>query len=386
MEPTQYQDFDTQIKFRYLNEQDMIDAGVLDMPSCIDTMEEVFHLLSQGDYRLAGTGNNQHGAFLMFPEESPFPNMPLDGPDRRYMALPAYLGGDYGRTGVKWYGSNVENRTRGLPRSILMYVLNDTDTGAPLAFMSANLLSATRTGAVPGVGARYFANPGSEVLAIIGPGVMNKTAIGAFVAECPELKKVKILGRSRSGIDSFIQLVERQYPSIASVEVSDNLESALSDADVVSLATTAPPNRSSADYPFIKREWLKPGAFLSLAADVTIDQALCESDVLKVLDARSLYEAYAEEFPYPVHEHVGIVGNFYLDLVHADKLDKSELTDLGDVVGGKAAGRQSPDQIVVFSVGGLPVEDVAWASKVYDRAEREGIGTELLLWDKPALA
>ena len=131
---------------------------------------------------------------------------------------------------------------------------------------------------------------------------------------------------------------------------------------------------------------MKPGAFLSLAADVTIDQALCESDVLKVLDARSLYEAYAEEFPYPVHEHVGIVGNFYLDLVHADKLDKSELTDLGDVVGGKAAGRQSPDQIVVFSVGGLPVEDVAWASKVYDRAEREGIGTELLLWDKPALA
>jgi ornithine cyclodeaminase len=45
----------------------------------------------------------------------------------------------------------------GLPRSILTFILNDPDTGAPLAFMSANLLSAYRTGAIPGVGARHLA-------------------------------------------------------------------------------------------------------------------------------------------------------------------------------------------------------------------------------------
>ena len=38
-----------------------------------------------------------------------------------------------------------------------MYTLNDKDTGAPLAYMSANLLSAIRTGAVPGVAARFLA-------------------------------------------------------------------------------------------------------------------------------------------------------------------------------------------------------------------------------------
>ena len=37
-----------------------------------------------------------------------------------------------------------------LPRSILTLILNDKDTGAPKAFMSANILSAYRTGAVPG--------------------------------------------------------------------------------------------------------------------------------------------------------------------------------------------------------------------------------------------
>lgn len=38
-----------------------------------------------------------------------------------------------------------------------MMMLNDKDTGAPLALMSANLLSAYRTGAIPGVGAKYLA-------------------------------------------------------------------------------------------------------------------------------------------------------------------------------------------------------------------------------------
>ena len=43
--------------------------------------------------------------------------------------------------GMKWYGSNCENKASGLPRSILMMMLNDKDTGAPLALMSANLVS-----------------------------------------------------------------------------------------------------------------------------------------------------------------------------------------------------------------------------------------------------
>ena len=53
--------------------------------------------------------------------------------------MPAYLGGRFQTSGVKWYGSNIANREKGLPRSILTMILNDIDTGAPLAFMSANL-------------------------------------------------------------------------------------------------------------------------------------------------------------------------------------------------------------------------------------------------------
>ena len=83
---------------------------------------------------------------------------------------------------MKWYGSNCANKDKGLPRSILMLTLNDKDTGAPVAYMSANILSAYRTGAVPGVGYKHLSKPASKVVAIIGPGVMSKTALAAIMA------------------------------------------------------------------------------------------------------------------------------------------------------------------------------------------------------------
>ena len=160
----------------------MIRAGVTDMPACVDAMEEMFALLHRGDYRMAGANNNSHGSIVMFPEHSPFPTMPKPTTDRRFMAMPAYLGGSFGTAGMKWYGSNIANRDKGLPRSILMFILNDADTGAPLAVMSANLLSAYRTGAIPGVGARHLARRDSRVVGIVGPGVMARTSLSAIQA------------------------------------------------------------------------------------------------------------------------------------------------------------------------------------------------------------
>ena len=131
----------------YLSEKDMLAAGVNNVVSCTDCMEEVVKLLDDGDYRMGGENGNSHGCMISFPDNPEFPNMPKNGPDRRFMAMPAYLGGKFDMAGVKWYGSNVENREKGLPRSILMVILNDKETGAPKAFLSANLISAYRTAA-----------------------------------------------------------------------------------------------------------------------------------------------------------------------------------------------------------------------------------------------
>ena len=135
----------------------MVKAGVKDMRACIESMEDMLFLLKEGDYMMGGENHNSHGCMVTFPDDPKFPGMPKNAQDRRFMAMPAYLGGKYQMAGVKWYGSNIENKKKGLPRSILVMMLNDKDTGAPLAFMSANLLSAYRTGGIPGIGAKYLA-------------------------------------------------------------------------------------------------------------------------------------------------------------------------------------------------------------------------------------
>lgn len=126
-------------EFLYMSEPDTIAAGVLDARKCIDNAEEVFTLLAKGDYLMGGNNHNNHGMYIVFPKESEFPNMPVAGPDRRFVAMPAYLGGRFDICGQKWYGSNAANKKKGLPRSVLMVTLNNKDTGEPIAYMSANL-------------------------------------------------------------------------------------------------------------------------------------------------------------------------------------------------------------------------------------------------------
>ena len=62
---------------------------------------------------------------------------------------------------------------KGLPRSILMCMLNDPDMGAPLALMSGNLIGDMHTGAIPGIGARYLAREDAEECALIGAGLIS---------------------------------------------------------------------------------------------------------------------------------------------------------------------------------------------------------------------
>ena len=372
------------IDFLYLSEPEMIRAGVTDMPACVDCMEEMFGLLYHGDYRMAGANNDSHGAMVMFPENSPFPEMPKPTADRRFMAMPAYLGGSFRTAGVKWYGSNIENRQKGLPRSILMFTLNDADTGAPLAFMSANLLSAYRTGAVPGVGARHLARRDSKIVGILGPGVMARTALAAFIAVCPQIDTVKVKGRGQKSLDTFIAWVKEHYPQVTTIEVVDTLEAVVRGSDIVTYCAsgeTGDPNL----YPIVRREWVKPGAFLAMPAPCNIDAGMEAPEVRKVLDNTGLYEAWFEELPKPAHNTVPIIGVKFMDMIAEGRLARDAVEDIGKIVAGEAPGRRTDDEIVLMSVGGMPVEDVAWGTMIYRNALARGIGTKLNLWDVPAL-
>lgn len=375
-----------EIDMLYLNEKDMIAAGVTDTLKCVETMEDVLKTLDRGDYRMGGENGDSHGCMVYFPDNiKHFPGMPKDGPDRRFMCMPAYLGGKFHVAGVKWYGSNVENREKGLPRSILMVTLNDPETGAPFAYESANLISAYRTAAIPGAGVKNLAKEDAKVLGIVGPGVINSITVETFAALRPSLDTLKIKGRGRASIDRCIAYVKEKCPQFKNIEVVDTIEDCVKGSDIMSFATSTPTGGHE-NYPYVKREWIKPGALICAPGAIDTDEDLITDPSTKlVVDNTKLYDSWAEEYPYPTFDTWFLLGSKFTDMEHDGKLDRSRVEDLGGILDGRLPGRASDDQIILYSIGGMPIEDVAWGKTIYQNALEKGIGTKLNLWDKPYL-
>ena len=373
------------IDFLYLNEQDMIKAGVKDMLGCIKAMEDMFTLLYKGDYRMGGDDANEHGIRVSFPKTCDIEGMPLHAPDYRFMAMPAYLGGRFHMFGIKDYGSHHTNKDKGLPRSILMMSLKDIDTGAPLAYMSANILSAMRTAAVAGVGTKYLTKKNARVLVIVGPGVMSAYTLDSIMVTQPTITTLKVKGRGQASLDKFIENAKEKYPSLETVVAVESIEDACRDSDIIYFGTTNAARFE--DNPRIEQEWVKKGALVISASALLIStDFLSDPGVKLVADNYLMYEGWGTGRELPTQKTVStLLGMGFYDAVCENKIKRSDIADMGGILLGDRNGRDDEDQIIVYAVGGMPVEDVAWAYDVYQNALKLGIGTKLNLWDEPEL-
>lgn len=377
------------IDFLYLSEKDMIQAGVLDAKACMDTMEETMKLFGKKDFLLGGPKGDEHGLQVNFPQVSDIENFPLDdGPDRRFMAMPAYIGGKYHIAGQKFYGSNNHNLKIGLPRSILMVTLADVDTGAPVAYMSANLLSAMRTGAMPAMAARYLACKEPKVLSLIGPGVINKCALMCYMEQMHTIEVVKLKGsspKSKSAL-AMKEYIEKEYPQIKEIIICQTLKEACEDSDIVSEAMSV----TKQDMEEFKPYWFKKGATVFSMGSFFVKEYDKFLNTKMVVDNYGMYEKYINNFIArgPVDELGNkrewcIMGMHFVHLVNSKKTPRSNVINLCDIANGLSEGRTDEDEVIMCSIGGMPLEDLSWGYECYQKALKLGIGTKLNLWDEP---
>lgn len=363
-------------EFLYLSEEDTIKAGVLDATKCVDNAEEVFTLLAKGDYLMGGSNHNSHGMGIVFPKETPFPNMPVAGPDRRFVAMPAYLGGRFDVCGNKWYGSNAANPSKGLPRSVLTVTLNNKDTGEPLAFMSANLLSAARTSAVPGVAARHLANKDAKTMTILGCGQINKACLRTLLTQLPNLKDVYCYDIFEEAASKFAKYAKEKFNIDAHVEL--DLQKAVSPADVISVAASRLKPLK------IENIWVKEGATVLINGPMLADDEFWLKNRI-VLDNFRLHEAYVQEAIESGDKksyYAGVIGGPVYTLIDEGKLPGlSIFTSIGDVILKDKKGRKDSKDIVVFIACGMATFDVGLAFDLWQTALKENIGQKLTLWD-----
>ncbi len=363
------------IKFLYLSEAETREAGAGNMAGCAEAMEETLRLVAEGDYVMGGPNCNSHGLKIYFPKESPFPKMPVEGADRRFMALVAYLGGRFNVCALKWYGSNIANREKGLPRSIHILTLNDPETGSPLCIMAGNLISTMRTGAMAGVGAKHLARRNAEVLALIGTGIIGGACCEAVMTVKKSVKKIRVYDIEKAQAAKAAAIYAEKY-GVQTVACKD-LRQAVEGSDIINLAASGP------EKPVVEKAWLKEGALLIVLSDCRLGKGIMPGSKIAV-DNWKMYEAYSDEYTVlqascGEENPGGFVGGFVRD-VQAGEINRENIVELGPVVAGKTAGRASESERIVFILDGMGVEDAAWSSIVYQNAVKMSIGTWLPLF------
>jgi ornithine cyclodeaminase len=275
----------------------------------------------------------------------------LDMGDGAFIAMPGHLR-QRRVAGVKWASTLNRNPARGLPKVRAAILVSDADTGHLTAILDAKEITALRTGALAAVTAKYCARGGAAAAAILGFGAVGKGALHTLIALCA-LKEVRVFGPRREAVaaDAARAAATAGVPVIPTASARD----AVAGADIVVTAAGL-----SADAPFLEDAWIRSGTVVcGLGSYQEIDAALvARADKLVVDD----WDASAHR------------GQF-APLVKAGRLHRADVyAELPEIVSGAKRGRSSERDVVVASLLGRGVLDLAIAADVIEQARRRGLG------------
>jgi len=230
-----------------------------------------------------------------------------------------------------------------------------------LALMDAHYLTAARTGATTGIATKLLANPGAKTVAVIGSGLEARTNLQAVCAVRP-VERVTVFSPNPERRARF---AARMGPELGvEVRAADSAEECVRGADIVVVATNSFGRPDPIAY---RGAWMEPG--------VLVDAIGSTSTVLREIDADTFHRAQCVvvDSKVQVEEESGDVKA----ALSEGKYDRAKVVDLKEVLVGKAQGRTSAQQMVLFKSVGTAVQDVMAGFVVYEEAVRQGRGQDI---------
>lgn len=235
--------------------------------------------------------------------------------------------------------------------------LFDPKTGEPLALIDGAAMNPLKTGATGGVGADVLARSDASTVGVIGSGAQARSQLRA-TALVRDLEAVRVFSPNRKHRETFATEMDTVLDASVTPVLSN--QAAVNGVDIVITATTAPK-------PVFDGGQLDHGTHVTAMGQSHPEQRELDAETIRravyVPDLRERAFEDAGAFLYAL-EH---------DVVEADHLH----ADLGEVVAGRAPGRQTADEITVFDSGGTAIETVAAASLVYERAVERDVGSTI---------
>lgn len=300
--------------------------------------------LVEATYRLHGAGDsvNPPSYFLRFP----------DRPTARIIALPASVGGSVQVDGLKWISSFPDNVAAGLPRASAVLILNDHDTGYPIACLESSIVSATRTAASAALAADWLSRGRARPTRVgfFGTGLIARY-IHTFLAGTGwTFDTVGVHDVSPDSAAGFCGYLKQNGTTghTGQVTVHDSAEDLIRSSDLVVFATIAGKPHVTDPAWFVHNPLVLHVSLRDLAPEILLRSANFVDDVEHCLKA--------DTSPHLAEQ---LTGN-------RDFLDGT----LDDVM----TGRVTPptDRPVVFSPFGLGVLDLAVGKYVYDEVALAG--------------
>jgi ornithine cyclodeaminase/alanine dehydrogenase-like protein (mu-crystallin family) len=261
------------------------------------------------------------------------PKLYLDSPPNGdFRAMPAR---GEGFALLKWVTSFPHNSERGLPVVTGALLLSDAGTGELRAIMDCGSVTALRTGAAAALSAQVL-----DAKAAAGVGVIGCGANGAWAARC--------LAAAGFGTGVCADLRPEAAEALAAElgwHVGGRGEAAAQDI-VVSV--------TPGDEPVIVASDLRPGQhFAVLGAD-----GAGKTEV--ELGALERCRLFCDEW------RQAAAGGELAHAVAAGAVRRDRVTELGEVVVGRAHGRRSAEEITLFDSTGLAIQDLGIATAVYE--------------------
>jgi ornithine cyclodeaminase/alanine dehydrogenase-like protein (mu-crystallin family) len=235
------------------------------------------------------------------------------------------------------------NPARGLPTVTGVVLLSNASDGSLVAFFDAAAVTALRTGAAAVLAAETLGGS-SGPAAVIGAGVNGRAAARTFVAR---------------GREVLLWDVDEQRARAAADELGARVAGSREEALGSEVVVTVTPGH----------EVLFPAGSLSAGQHVSLMGAdgpgKAEIAVEELVRARVFCDDWEQA------SHNGELAQ----AVETDKINREDVTQLGDVLAGTAPGRRSPDDVTLFDSTGLAIQDLAIALAAIEHVDELDLAT-----------
>ncbi len=273
------------------------------------------------------------------------------GQSATHLLMPAWTKG----AGMNYLGTKIvnvfpDNGKKGLPSIYGTYLLMSGETGETLAAMDGTRLTAWRTAAASALAASYLAREDASRMVMIGAGALAPFLIRAHASVRP-VRHVTVWNQNRARADSLAQALQNDLAgSGLDIVVSDNLEQAVREADIISAATLS-------SVPLVRGDWLKPGSHVDLVG--AYSASMRESDDVCMRKARIFVDTRGGAMK---------EGGDIVQAIASGAIAATDVrAELAELCRGDVHFQRHQDDVTLFKSVGTAVEDIAAAMLVWER-------------------